>query len=104
MEIKKAKGSDLKGDRVKRSLANVQDYQKTFSTVHGKKVLQDLMMRSGMRSCNFVPSDPYSTAFNEGNRQIVLYVLQKLNIDIKKLEEMLTKEDSDDESAFMHNI
>lgn len=103
MESKGKKSTSLTSERAKRSLANVQDYKKTFSTDHGKKVLEDLMMRSGMRSCNFVPGDPQATAFNEGNRQIVLYILQKLSVDIKKLELMLTKE-SENESEFMHRI
>lgn len=83
---------EAKSAKKKRALANVQNYKDTFSTIHGKKVLRDLMRHSGMMGTNFSPESAYVTAFNEGGRSVVCYILQKLNTDITKLEEMIEQE------------
>lgn len=84
----------------RRSLANVLDYKRTFETDHGRRVLWDLMKETGMNSSNFVPSDPYSTAYNEGGRATVLHILSKINTNFAKLEKLISKGQQDDSSIF----
>ena len=83
----------------KRSLSIIQSYKQTFETIHGKKVLWDLMKVSGMLSNGFVPGDSHATAYNEGGRQVALHILQKLNVNIERLEKMI--EDGEKQE---HNI
>ena len=76
-----------KDDKVRRrSLANKTNYQQTFESHHGKRVLYDLMKKSGMMTTSFVEKDSHGTAFNEGQRSIVLSILNVLKIDLVKLE------------------
>lgn len=86
--------------RAKRGLANVQDYKKVFSSAEGKRVLWDLMKHSGLMSTSFVPNDPHATSYNEGTRQTVLHIIQKLNTDIKTLEKMIKEGAEYDRSIF----
>lgn len=81
-----------------RRLATLADYQRTFTTAHGKRVLRRMMKECGMMEPSYVPGDPQGTAFNEGRRSAVLDVCNRLKLDLKKIEHQLTKvepEDSD---------
>lgn len=55
----------------------VKDYRQTFSGDSGERVLRDLM-QFGMFSTVHVPGDPHSTAFGEGQRNMVLYIITQL--------------------------
>lgn len=59
-------------------------YKKVFNSPEGKKVVRDLMECGMIFGQTHVPNDPYSSAFNEGQRRIVLRLLSFL-----KPEEML---------------
>lgn len=72
-----------------KQLAKLQDYRRTFESPHGKKVLYDLMRASNMLSVSHVRGDPYETAFREGERNMVIRILQVLKMDPKKLEEFI---------------
>jgi hypothetical protein len=72
----------------KRILAHIEDYKRTFSTENGKRVLWDLMKKNGMLSDIFT-ENPQVSAYNEGRRAVVLYILQKLNTDIQKLQQQI---------------
>jgi len=63
----------------------VRLYKETFGTQNGKKVLFDLVKRSGFFAPAHVEGDPYSTHYNDGRRQVALYILKKLETDIDKL-------------------
>lgn len=78
-----------------RLLATLADYQRTFSTPHGKRVLRRMMKESGMLSPNFVEGDPYGTAFNEGKRAAVIEILQRTKVDLRDLEKRLKERDED---------
>lgn len=80
---------DKESAKKKRALASIANYQDTFTSPHGKKVLLDLMRRSGMTHVNFSPDSPYVTSFNEGSRSVVLYILEKLNVDTLKLKQLI---------------
>lgn len=56
-------------------------YQSTFSSVSGQEVLRHLVSIS-VTVPSHVPGDPYTTAFNEGRRHLVLSILRQLNRDV----------------------
>jgi len=73
----------------KKSLASIQKYKDVFGSPNGKKVLHDLMKEGHMLDTSVQIQDPYVTAFNEGRRSMVLYIIGKLNIDIAKLDQRI---------------
>ena len=65
----------------KRSSAKqLREAYKTLFGVHsgpaGHTVFLDLFEHCGMAKTNFVPGDPYLSAFNDGCRSIFVYLLQ----------------------------
>jgi hypothetical protein len=82
-------------------LAKIADFQQTFKTENGRNVLRELMRISGFLQTSFVQGDPYTAAFNEGQRAIVIEILKKLKVDIKKLEQELMEDPERGEDAFI---
>jgi len=78
-------------------IARIADYQSTFSTPHGKRVLYQMMKSAGFMDTNFVSGDSHYTAFKEGQRSVVTSILQSLKVDVRQLEAQLTKGGTDDE-------
>lgn len=79
-----------------RLLAVLADYQKTFSTSHGRRVLRTMMKECGFMEPNFIEGDSHATSFNEGKRAAVLDVCNKLKMDLRKMEaEIATREPED---------
>jgi hypothetical protein len=77
-----------------RQVRLVKDYARVFAGEEGKRVLRDLMRHGNMLGSSFNP-DPYKTAFNEGQRNLVLYILHILQIDLAELQERMEQhEDS----------
>ena len=60
------------------------DYQAVFESPKGKQVLYDLMKTHWIMSSHPY-SDPYANAFHEGERNVVLRIMTKLEIDPIKL-------------------
>jgi hypothetical protein len=75
-------------------LATVADFQRVFDSPEGKNVLAYLMKTADFMRTTYVPNDPYGTAFNEGRRAIVIDIVNRLKIDIRALEKLLMKEES----------
>lgn len=75
-------------------LARHHEYEKTFSTPHGKRVLADLMEQCGMLRVSFNPKTPdiHSTIFREGMRNVILMILGEINVDQYALQEMVKLE------------
>ena len=72
-------------------LTRSNDYKKCFSTVEGKRVLQDLIQFCKYRDSSYVAGDPTGTAFNEGMRRVVLRMIKFLNMseeDINHITQM----------------
>lgn len=73
-------------------LASIQDYQIAFSTDEGRRVLHDLMQMGNMLKPSFIKDkqtgkvDSHEMAFNEGMRNLVLFIFHRLNVDVKQLE------------------
>lgn len=66
------------------------DYQKTFGSEHGSRVLGDLMEHCGMMRSSFQgEKHPLEMAFREGERAVVLMILDKLEIDVMKRQELI---------------
>lgn len=75
-------------ERSKRSKAN---YQETFASLDNY-VLNDLIKKYGFfDKTTFVQGDPSATAFNEGQRSVVISILTKLHKDPNKLIEEYNK-------------
>ena len=54
------------------------DYCGVFSSGSGAKVLRDLMLEFHFVAGTHIPGDPYETAFREGERNVILYILSKM--------------------------
>jgi len=69
---------------VPKELLNVIDlYKQTFNTDSGKKVLEDLKLRCFSKKTTF-DKDTNVSAFNEGQRQVVLHIESFINFKNKK--------------------
>ena len=71
--------------------AKLQDYQKTFSSDHGRRVLYDLAvtLMDSMPS-NFA-NDPMVLASREGERGVCLRILKLLKTDIEQAMKLAEK-------------
>ena len=56
---------------------NNQLFRVLFTSPDGEAVLRDLMMKFYKYSSH-VPGDSHTTAFKEGQRQVVIYILDRL--------------------------
>lgn len=67
-----------------REIKLIDSYKTMFSGDDGKKVLYDLM-----KFCHFLHNsydpNPHKTSFNEGKRDVILYILSILGQDIDKI-------------------
>ncbi len=63
---------------------NAISYQATFTSAEGEKVLFDMMKAHHMLGSSFC-KDPYESAFNEGERAVVLRILSMLKTDVTQL-------------------
>ena len=74
-----------------RQLSLLQTYKRTFQSNHGTEVLNDLMDKCGYFSSSFVPNDAYGTAYNEGMRSVLLYIVSKMNLKPDDIRELYTE-------------
>lgn len=85
-----------------RNLDLLRDYKAVFESEKGKRVLWDIM-KAGffLRSTVAGPGEDATTARNEGQRELVVYILSQLSKDEKKIydfimeRERIAREDSD---------
>lgn len=71
-----------------RNLANLQDYQKTFTSDHGRRVLYDLIDAHGVMKSNF-HENPSVLASREGERGVVLRIMKMLSIDVEQTKKLI---------------
>lgn len=65
-------------DEVRRNVAQGDHiFRSCFSTQDGEKVLKDLGERFMMQS-SIVPGDPYMTHAKEGAREVVIYIMKRI--------------------------
>lgn len=66
----------------------VQSYQNVFNTIDGKAVLFDLMKKHGILSSSF-DGNVNTLLVKEGERKVVLEILNKLNYNVNKMKERI---------------
>lgn len=72
----------------KKQLGKPKDYKRVFNTDAGKRVISDLIdTHFVMRST--IAATPEMTAFNEGQRNVVLRILTLLNIDEEQMKKRI---------------
>ena len=69
----------------------IKAYKQLFRGDEGRTVLMDLMRSFGISRTSF-DKDPQITAFKEGQRSVVLNILNLLNIDEQKILEYVNKQ------------
>jgi hypothetical protein len=74
------------------------DYQNTFNSETGKRVLYDLMRVHHVVSLSHVKNNPDMTTFHEGERNVVLRIMSNLNFKIADLDEAIKQGELEDES------
>lgn len=70
--------------RARKPLDRALSYQAIFSTADGQKVLWDLMSNHHVIGSTF-SKDTHEMALKEGERNVVLRILQILKIDVQAL-------------------
>jgi hypothetical protein len=70
------------------------DYHLTFSSAHGRRVLLDMMAKFHLNHSSF-HRDPHVTAFREGERNSVLYILTMLNMTERDLALMIAEREDE---------
>ena len=65
------------------------DYRTIFEGPQGQRVLADLCHRHGIFDPCHVPGDPYSTAYNDGRRSVIIDLLRYLGTDLERLDNLL---------------
>ncbi len=61
------------------------DYQITFSTPEGRRVLKDHLRACGAFSPSHVPGDSHSSSYNNGLRDGALRLLRQMDMDDEAL-------------------
>lgn len=85
-----------------RQYARVIDYQSTFNSHVGRKVLYDLMRASFYLTPTLDGRHPdaVAMAFNEGQRAVVLRILQILKMNPNKLLELIKEGERENGGEF----
>lgn len=71
----------------KKQVSRIRDYKQAFGTQAGIRVLQDLMQSHWMLRTSFVRNDPQLSAFQEGERNVVIRILSILKINPEQLQQ-----------------
>lgn len=74
--------------RDEKKLSNLKDYQRTFNSEHGQRVLYDMMNEHYFMRSSFDPN-PYEMAFREGQKNVILRVMTILKLDLVKIKEKI---------------
>lgn len=72
----------------RRRLAKLEDYRSAFNTPSGRRVLYDLIDAHGVMASNF-HENSHVLAAREGERSVVLRILQILKTDPKQMEKTI---------------
>ncbi len=80
-------------ERARREAALVADYRAVFASPEGRRVLADLLRRSGIVQSSFA-ADAGEMAYREGRRRIGLEIIEQINRDPGSVLTMLTSGDT----------
>lgn len=72
----------------------ITDYQRTFLTEHGRRVLTNMMNRHYVIDSEFDP-DPYVHAFKSGQKAVLAEIFKVLKIDVIALQNRILEEERD---------
>ena len=61
-------------DRKDKMKQLIMDYQGTFGTAEGKRVLEDLSGRGHQNTATYVVGDTHHSAYQEGMRCVILHI------------------------------
>jgi len=75
--------------------SRIIDYQNTFGSDHGQRVLNDLMNTHSIISTVFVKGDPLEMALREGERNVILRIIGILGIKQSRIMELIKEEDNE---------
>jgi hypothetical protein len=87
--------SDKQVKQARKQVTTIRDYRQVFSSQAGKRVLHDLMSAHHMLGTSFVVKSELETVFNEGQRNVVLRILAKLNTNPEELEKHIEEYERD---------
>jgi len=59
-------------------------YRSVFDNAHGQRVIAHLARRFNYSSPCYVKNDIYSTLVNEGQRQVVLYLMRMMSTPVEE--------------------
>lgn len=85
--------------KIKSDHERVVDYQKTFNSPSGRKVLRDLMRSNWVLTPHASEKiEPHEICFREGQRSAILRIMTFMDIDPNKFINLATKatEETDD--------
>lgn len=69
----------------------IKSYQEVFKTEAGKEVILDLMEKGFILKPTYSNEDDRSCMLNEGRRELVLYILDICNYDLKQVYDTIAK-------------
>lgn len=81
-------GKQKQVQAAKKQAAVIQAYKNIFGTHDGETVLKDLMFHHGVLRDNFT-GDVNLLLIREGERRVILRILEQLNIDVQGIKERI---------------
>ena len=72
-------------------MSELADYQSLFTTEGGRKVLLDLMARYHVGAQVHTAGDPLETAFRDGQRSVVLHLLDQIALGPEPIEQTILR-------------
>lgn len=76
-------------------VAKIIEYKTCFNSEEGQNVLYDLCKVTGLLTSNF-DENPHVMAFKEGQRNVVLHILNKLKMDPMKLKKFIEERENEE--------
>ena len=78
-----------------KQVTKVIDYKVAFGTDEGKRVLYDILKVCGMLTSSFDYEEPeaLSMAYREGQRNVALYIFNKLKTDVHALTKFIEEQE-----------
>lgn len=85
--------------RSKAAASTINAYRRLFASEDGQIVLKDLMNSCAM-SRSVIGRDIQETYFNEGRRSVILGLIGTINMDTKKVEQLIVEMNREAEDLF----
>ena len=79
----------------------VESYKKVFATEDGQAVLYDLMKKGYFLSSTFDRTCPEVSPRNEGMRELVVYILETIKKEPKKVLELINNNEDKEKDYYL---